>query len=1153
MRRLLGALTLVALLATTVSPAAAREPLQRGGLTAASGLQTAGTFFNGSKSQSGGIAQSDANLLSRTDRAVVNIIVKVDADALASYTGGVGNLAATSPAITGRPLRDGGAAISAYQRYLTRELANIQRDAKSAVPAVKIGRSFLVAFGGFAAQVPANKAKNLLGVRGVVAVMYDTVNHPTANDSPNFVGAPAVWSTLGGESTAGAGVKVAVLDTGIWPEHPMLLDPGIPAPGGGPYACEFGLSGNPDDPAFVCNDKMLGAYAFMETNMLLNALGTDEYCDGVDTCSARDADGHGTHTSTTAVGSPVDSAVLNGTDYGHISGIAPGASLIHYRVCGASTGCYTTDSMAAIEQAIIDDVDVINFSISGGANAYSDGVELAFLDAYAAGILVNASAGNAGPDAATANHAGGWTNTVGASTLNREFATTLHLTATGGSAPLTMDVPGVTVSGDMVSSPVVLGSATVSGELCDTAAGAGDYTGEIVVCRRGTIARVEKGYNVSLGGAVGMILYNVAQTDLETDNHFLPAVHVNDPTSAIAAWVADHTGVTAYWSNGVPTAAQGDVMASFSSRGPLGDFIKPDVTAPGVQILAGASPKHLFAPADGLGPNDELYQAIAGTSMSSPHAAGVAALLKAAHPSWTPGQIKSAMMTSSVQSGVVKEDGITPADPFDRGAGSIRADRANSPTVTFDVTAPQYYASAGDPFSRINLNLPSINAPNMPGQITTTRTAKNVTGVSQTINISATANIIVTPSTITLGPWGSATFTVKIDGQKLEDGQYFGKITLDPVAAGYRNAVLPVAWDKHPGDVTLVNECDAPVTFVAQNMTINKGETAPCSVTVTNYASTEANVQVRVKAPNTGRLIIQNWTAGNKKGNGFLWNGVLGPALPPPVDDLVAPGDGFFDLSLYIDPESAFGVDLGDEGIQNYDIPGGLDIGMVYGDVVYETFGVTSNGYVVMGGGDSQDISYIPQDMPDPARPNNVLAPYWTDLNFDDGGELYVGLLDDGYWYLGWLIQWEAVPLYGSGGTETRSFEVFIATEYGRDTYFGGDYITFEYDSSDIGPGTADGLNVGAEDFLGISAAQTGVDTTETFVPDTTTACLYPPYDPCGGYYVDTGTTIEGGSMTVDYDAFGKKTGTFDVKAMMTSDVTQGTDYQIVRIKVVNP
>ena len=125
------------------------------------------------------------------------------------------------------------------------------------------------------------------------------------------------------------------------------------------------------------------------------------------------------------------------------------------------------------------------------------------------------------------------------------------------------------------------------------------------------------------------------------------------------------------------------------------------------------------------GPVGELYQAIAGTSMSSPHAAGASALVKAAHPSWTPGQIKSALMTSSVQS-VLKETG-KPSDPFDRGAGSIRADRAINPTVTFDVPAAAYYASVADAGSRLDLNIPSIDANPMPGGIATTRTVTNVT------------------------------------------------------------------------------------------------------------------------------------------------------------------------------------------------------------------------------------------------------------------------------------------------------------------------------------------------------------------------------------------------------------------------------------------
>ena len=142
----------------------------------------------------------------------------------------------------------------------------------------------------------------------------------------------------------------------------------------------------------------------------------------------------------------------------------------------------------------------------------------------------------------------------------------------------------------------------------------------------------------------------------------------------------------ATWAQGTAQPAQADVMASFSSRGPTGDWIKPDVTAPGVQVLAGTTPQPDQTTADN-GPPGNLYMAIAGTSMSSPHAAGVSALVKAAHPTWTPEEIKSALMTSSVQT-VVKEDGITPADPFDMGAGSIRADRAVNPTLVFNETLP---------------------------------------------------------------------------------------------------------------------------------------------------------------------------------------------------------------------------------------------------------------------------------------------------------------------------------------------------------------------------------------------------------------------------------------------------------------------------------
>ena len=798
MRRVLGVFALTSLMVASIAPSAvARQPI---GTDVAVRQFTPTTRIQGSKSASGQLAQSDRQLLARTDGQMVNVLIKMDADALASYTGGVNGMNATSPSQTGKTLNDNATAVNAYRGYLTRMATGIRRSITRAVPGAQLGRIFTVAYGGFAARIPANRAKDVAALPGVSAVQLDALNQPAANDSPNFVGANAVWPSLGGESKAGQGVKVGILDTGIWPELDMLDDPGITHPGG-TYACEFGLSGETYDAAFACNDKLIGAYAFLETNLDVTGPEAGEYCPSLANCSARDANGHGSHTATTAAGSPVDHAVLNGVDRGHISGIAPGAHVIAYRVCDQD-GCYTTDSIDAVEQAITDDVDVINFSIGGGSNPYTDAVELAFLDAYAAGILVNASAGNDGPGASTLGHAGPWVNTVGASTLNREFGTTLMLTATGGD---TLNIPGVSVT-DGVSSPtpVVLASAApYSNELCTAAAPDNTFTGKIVVCKRGTAGRIEKGYNVYEGNAAGMILYNqsAATTDLETDNHFLPTIHVQFAGDAVKDFVTTHTGVMATWADPVAQPAQGDIMASFSSRGPVGDFIKPDVTAPGVQILAGNSVHHVFDPADGLGPDGEQYQAIAGTSMSSPHAAGVAALMKDSPPSWTPGQIKSAMMTSSLQS-VLKEDGVTPTDPFDRGAGSIRVNRAVKPIVTFDVTSSAYYASMSNENGRIDLNLPSINAPQMDGIISTTRTARNVSGQTQTFDItySGAGNATITPKVLTLAPFGqvrSRSRSTDVSGRRPEVRQDHD----EPSSVRCDQRLLPVAFNKAPGEV----------------------------------------------------------------------------------------------------------------------------------------------------------------------------------------------------------------------------------------------------------------------------------------------------------------------------------------------------------------
>jgi hypothetical protein len=1080
--------------------------------------------FNAPKSSSGKLAQSDQDLLKRTDSQVVSVMVKVDVDSVASYQGGIDNLAPTSPSVTGTPLRENAAAVSAYTTYATLQVQGARRLARQAVPSIQLGQTYVAAYGGFEARLPANKAKNLLNLPGIAAVQLDAVQQPLVDYSAHYIGADAVWPSLGGSVHAGQGTILANIDTGIWPEHPMLADDGIPYPGGGPYACEFGLSGEIGDDSFTCNDKMLGAYAFLQTNLAVTGPGLPgEFCVDVDHCSARDADGHGTHTSTTAAGDLVSSAVTLGVERGPVSGMAPGASVIEYRVCDTD-GCFDSDSVAAVQQAILDGVDVISFSISGGANAYSDPVELAFLDAYAAGISVNAAAGNAGPGAATSDHAGPWTNTIGASTWDKSFASTLHLTADNND---TLDIPGVTLTAGITTpTPVVLASdAPYSDEYCLNPADPDTFTDEVVVCHRGTNARIEKGYNVLQGGAAGFVLYNTgATTDLESDSHFLPAIHVNDQAESIVAFVTSHTGVMATWAAGTLAPALGDEMASFSSRGPVGDFIKPDVTAPGVQILAGDSPDHLFDPGAGLGPNGEYYQAIAGTSMSTPHAAGTALLIKASHPNWTPGQIKSAEMTSAVHD-VVKEDGSTPADPFDDGAGALRANRAVRPTVTFDVNPVDYYAAASDPLDRINLNLPSINAPDMQGMVTTTRSATNVTNRAQTLILSATGpGVSVSPHRLYIPAGATRSFTVTIDAGRLADGQYFGSIKLNPRAAGYLNAVLPVAFNKQPSsDISFSNECDTT--------TLSLGDSATCEVSATNYTPDTAHVSLQVNAWRNGVAQIQNYSPASKHYNGFVMNATLDPALPPPVLGLYNPADdGLVDLSgvpaLQI-------PGFGDETIVNLS----LGHAVRFGDYTYSTVGLTSNGYLVLDGGDQADVAYTPQDMPDSARPNGVIAPYWTDFNLSDGGGVYAAYFTCDGTPCAYEFEWYDVPIWGTDDSSTRTFAVWMfMDDFLTSQDYPYDWNEMVYGEGSAIPGDAGTpMNVGAEDVLGLTGAQLGVDDTGTTAPA------------ADGYYVITDFSTPGGTASIDYNVFAKGLGKSKVTATMISDVTIGT------AKIVTP
>lgn len=1043
------------------------------------------------KASTSRLVQTDPALLGRTDTTPVPVLIKLDHDPVATYAGEVRGLAATSPAVTGHDLSGGGAE-RRYESYLARREASFVGDLARTVPGATVGQRLRTVYGGVAAVVPANRVADVLEIDGVVAVQEDELLEPLTDSSPAFLGAATLYPQLGGNADAGRGVMIGVLDTGAWPEHPSFADQGNLDPPPGPArACEFGDNPlTPEDDPFVCNNKLVGGAAFLDG---YSAVVGDEPFAG----TARDGDGHGTHTASTAAGDALDSAPVFGVDRGPLNGIAPGAWVSVYRVCGPQ-GCFSSDSAAAVAQAILDGVDVVNFSISGGTDPFTDPVERVFLDAAQAGVFVAASAGNEGPGAGTVNHVSPWVTTVAASTQTRGFSSTLTLTADDGD---TLELRGASITaGVTTDTPVVMSSAAPYGNaLCDAPAAPGTFDGVIVACERGVTARVEKGYNVLQGGAVGMILHNPSLADVETDNHWLPTVHLADGTEFVG-FMGDHTGVVATFTAGETGDGQGDAMAAFSSRGPGGLFLKPDVTAPGVQILAGNTPLPTPGdPADGSGPPGELFQAIAGTSMSSPHVAGAALLLTAQHPDWSPLQIKSALMTTATTD-AVKEDLTTPADPLDFGSGRIDLTVAGAAGLTLDETAANMVALGGSDVTAVHLNLPSVNAPVMPGKVTTTRSVTNVTDRSQTYRVRVTSpeqsRITVRPSRFTVKAGRTKKLTVTITSSA-PTGQLFGEIRLVPTRSGLPTQHLPVAFVPQQGRVSLASTCEPDSVALFG--------TSTCTVTATNlsYGDTTADLKTRTDR----RLLVtgadgarvRNPSTVEKKGVEFAGAVPATPSLSPGTN----PAGGWLPLSLFTGP-----TPIGDESILNFDVPE-----FVYGAETYTSVGATSNGYLVLGGGSGQDVVYEPPGIPDPALPNNVLAPFWTDLDGSSAPGVRAVVLGDGV--NSWVVfEWELNP-WGTVDNE-QVFQVWIGLD-------GVEDVSFAYDPDAL-PTTPHTLVVGAEDIIGSAGDSLGLDVA-----------------PTEDLVVTTSAPVPGSSYEYTVTVRGILPGTGTVTSTMVSPVVPGT------------
>ncbi|CAM0946281.1 unnamed protein product [Alopecurus aequalis] len=617
---------------------------------------------------------------------------------------------------------------------------------------------------GFAANLDDADAAEIARIPEVVSVFPNRGHKLHTTRSWQFLGLAGPGGVPRGVSWRkakfGEGVIVGNLDTGVWPESESFRDHGLgPVPKNWKGTCDKGK-----DDKFHCNGKLIGARYFNK-----GYISGGGELDGPEYYTPRDNEGHGTHTLSTAGGSPVPGASVFGYGNGTATGGSPRARVAAYRVCYKpvnGSSCYDADILAAFDAAIHDGVHVLSVSLGGDGGAYDyfeDGIAIGSFHAVRRNISVVLSAGNSGPKPGSISNVAPWMFTVAASTMDREF-------------PSDVVFNGTRIKGQSLSETALIGKKPYPMINSAEAAAAGKsqeeaqiclqgsldrkkVQGKIVVCLRGSNARVAKGATVLQAGGAGMVLANDASSGNEViaDAHVLPATHIKYRDGLLLYSYLNSTKTPVGFVTKPVTSLltkPAPYMAAFSSQGPNPvnpEILKPDITAPGVSVIAAwtraTSPTELT-----FDERRVAYTTQSGTSMSCPHVSGITGLIKALHPDWSPAAIKSAIMTTSIdvdnKGESILNASFVPAGPFGHGAGHVWPSRAMNPGLVYDLGPEQYLdflcalrynATVLAMFNGVpykcpeklpkleDLNYPSITVVNVTAAgVTVKRTVKNV-------------------------------------------------------------------------------------------------------------------------------------------------------------------------------------------------------------------------------------------------------------------------------------------------------------------------------------------------------------------------------------------------------------------------------------------
>ncbi|KAF9625421.1 hypothetical protein IFM89_022579 [Coptis chinensis] len=711
---------------------------------------------------------------------------------------------------------------------------------------------------GFVLHVTSEEVIGVLQkAKGVRIIHEDSKMVKLTTHTPDFLGIPhGVWPSLGGAQNSGEGVVIGTIDTGINPNHASFSTRSSTHTGKRKFKgkCDSGIGFNET----ACNGKIVGARYYAR-----GAIAAGDFNATRDYPSPFDADGHGRqvplHTASTAAGNDRIPVHVNGFNYGYASGMAPGAWIAVYKAL-YTFGGYMSDVVAAVDQAVEDGVDILSLSIGPssvppGPSAFLNVLEMELLFATKAGVLVVQAVGNDGPSPSSILSFSPWITSVAASMTDRQYNNSIKL-GNGGSFSGTGLAPptaGQNFFPIAAAADVCSGNTTiVTIESCQHPEPfiTSLARGKLIICtytydfefEAASISTVVE--TMQKVGAAGFILtmdpdFVSEQVKGTTVTFRIPGIVLNNIQASNALWEYYNSNTIRNGIGHVVSFAaigrildgrqatytgQAPIVASYSSRGPdvnnallqTADILKPNVMAPGSSIWAAWSPNsegdHYI--------KGQNFALVSGTSMATPHIAGVAALIKQKHPKWSPAAITSAMMTTAdttdhlgTQILAQESNQLSNATPFDYGSGFINPARAIDPGLVFDAYFKHYIqflcavpgvdeesvrraVGNGCPSNKktwcSDLNTASVTVSNLVGTRKVVRRVTSVASEKETYQVTVQepvgVSVTVQPTNFSIGTNVSKHLQITLTAKEATNAYTFGELLLK----GNKNHVVRV-------------------------------------------------------------------------------------------------------------------------------------------------------------------------------------------------------------------------------------------------------------------------------------------------------------------------------------------------------------------------